>query len=157
MNDEKKQPTAPEAIPKEQYLRLAADFDNYRKAMERQVAEAVQGSVTRTALPMIDIFDLLEQAVTHAPPEVIEAGEWFSGIEKVQQQFLTTLEKFSITRIPTAGQPFDPVTMEAVSVVEGSEESQKVKEEVRAGWRMYQPASPAGGRVVRPARVIIYK
>jgi molecular chaperone GrpE len=138
-----------EMIEKEKYLRLAADFDNYRKRMESELADTAKFGSSRVVQEMVDVMDHLDHAVRHAPPEVIASAEWFKGLRQTDKQFLETVKKFGITRIVTVGQRFDPVTMEAISMVPGGE-SQKVKEEIRSGYIMHE-------RVIRPARVIIYE
>lgn len=144
INDEKKEP---EMIEKEKYLRLAADFENYQKGTERQMAEMAKFAGQSVILQMVDVMDLLEQAIAHAPPDT--PPEWLNGLHQVGKQATATMQRFGVTRIDTTGKAFDPVTMEAVSMTDGGE-SQQVKEEVRAGYTMHD-------RVIRPARVIIYQ
>lgn len=139
--------TQPEVIEKERYLRLAADLENYKRATEQQMAEIAKFGASRVVLEMLDVLDLLEQAIAHAPPDT--PSEWLTGLRRVGKQFEETMGKYGVKRIEVAGKIFDPATMEAVSMTDGGE-SQKVKEEVRAGYTMHD-------RVIRPARVIIYQ
>jgi molecular chaperone GrpE len=125
----------PETIEKEKYLRLAADFDNFRKRIHAEMKHAIAGGNEKLLLEIADVLDAVERAT----------GEYDMG--KLLEQIL---KKHGLVRIETKGQPFDPNTMEAVSMVEGRpEQSQQVQSEVRAGWMM-------GSHVIRPARVIIY-
>lgn len=142
-------PVTTEMVPKEQYFRLAADFENYRKAMEQQLLEVSQYGAKNVVLQMIDVMDHVDQAIGHATDAVKGEVEWWKGMEQIGKQFHDTMQKFGVTRIETTGKPFDPVIMEAVAMVEGGE-SQAVKEELRAGYTMHE-------RVIRPARVIIYQ
>lgn len=151
--DEPQKPGVPaeqgnETVPKEQYYRLAADFDNYRKRMEQELADIVKFSGMRVVQEVVDTMDHLDAAVRHAADE-IRRGEWFRGLEQVDKQFLETMKKFGVERISTVGQRFDPALMEAVGMVPGGE-SHVVKEEVRPGYKMHE-------RVIRAARVIIYE
>ncbi len=142
------EPTAqPEMIEKEKYLRLAADFDNYKRAMDQQMSEVAKFGSQAVVLRMVDVLDLLEQAIAHAPPDT--SPEWLTGLRQVGKQFGETMAGYGVKRIETASKQFDPATMEAVTMTEGGE-SQQVKEEVRAGYTMHD-------RVIRPARVIIYQ
>lgn len=118
---------------KEQYLRLAADFDNYRKRMESEIADTVRFGTQRILLEIADVLDVVDRSQTTD-----------YDIRPLLDQIL---KKHDMKRIETMGAAFDPMTMEAVSMTEGGE-SQMVKEEVRAGYTMH-------GRVIRPARVII--
>jgi molecular chaperone GrpE len=142
------EPTSqPEMIEKEKYLRLAADFDNYKRAMEQQLTEVAKFGSQAVVLRMVDVLDLLDQAIAHAPPDT--PPEWLKGLRQVGKQFNETMRTCGVTRIETTGTVFDPATMEAVTMTEGGE-SQRVKEEVRAGYTLHD-------RVIRPARVIIYQ
>jgi molecular chaperone GrpE len=141
------QDPAQDAVPKELYLRLAADFENYKRVMEQQLAEVAKFGSQAVILRMLDVLDLLEQAIAQAPPDT--PPEWFSGLRQVGRQFGDTMATMGVKRIDVSGKPFDPATMEAVSMSEGSP-SQLVKEEVRAGFTLHD-------RVIRPARVIIYQ
>jgi molecular chaperone GrpE len=144
-----KHPPEPEMIEKEKYLRLAADFENYRKRMESELADMAKFASGKVVQDIVDVMDHLDAAVRHAPDSIRSDAEWFSGLEQVDKKFLDTMGKFGITRIVTVGETFDPMIMEAVSMAPGGE-SQKVKEEVRAGYMIHE-------RVLRPARVIIYE
>ena len=131
----------------EQYLRLAADFDNYRKRMEAELGEVAKFGARLVILDMLDVLDHLEQAIAHAPPDT--PSDWFHGLQQVQQQFETSIQKTGAQRIIVQDKTFDPATMEAVSMTDGGP-SHQVKEEIRAGYTMHE-------RVIRPARVIIYQ
>lgn len=149
MTDESNNRAEPEMIEKEAYLRLAADFENYRRRMESEITDIAKFGGTRVVQEVVDVMDHLDVAVRHAPERIRAETEWFNGLERVDEQFLETMKKFGVTRIATTGQSFDPATMEAVGMVAGGK-SQTVKEEVRAGYLMHE-------RVIRPARVVIYE
>jgi len=133
----------------EKYLRLAADFDNYRKRIEAELGEMAKFGTTMVIQDMVDVMDHLHSALQHAPPEVKESAKWWQGIGQTDKQFLDIMNKYGVKRMDTAGKTFDPATMEAVSMTDGGP-SHQVKEEVRAGYTMHE-------RVIRPARVIIYQ
>jgi len=141
--------TPPETVPKEQYYRLAADFENYRRAMDQQLVDMNKFGSQSVVLKMVDVMDHMDQAVAHATDAVRGETEWFKGLQKIDEQFHATLKQFGVEKIETANMQFDPVTMEAVSQVSGGE-SGVVQSELRAGYRMH-------GRVIRPARVVIYQ
>lgn len=135
-------------IEKEKYLRLAADMDNLRKTQAHAAAELAKWSAQVVITDMLELSDLLDTALAHAPSEIIQ-GSWFKGLGQVAKQFSQKMKRYGVTKINTEGTIFDPNTMEAVQTVPGGE-SQKVKEEVRAGYQMHE-------RVIRPARVIMYE
>jgi molecular chaperone GrpE len=118
----------------EKYLRLYADFENYKKRMEKELTQVVRFANERILLEIADVLDAIDRS----------SGEYDMG--KLLEQIL---KKHGMTRIETAGQQFDPTSMEAVHMVEGGS-SHQVKEEIRAGYRMHD-------RIIRPARVIVYQ
>ena len=131
----------------EKYLRLAADFDNYRKRVEQEMTDIAKFGSRSVVLDMLDVLDHLEQAIAHAPPDT--PADWLKGLKQVQRQFEAAVQKAGAKRIDSQGKKFDPNMMEAVHMVEGGP-SHQVKEEVRAGFTLHD-------RVIRPARVIIYQ
>jgi molecular chaperone GrpE len=147
--DEPQDNQQPEMIEKDIYLRLAADFDNYRRQQTQAAAEMAKWSAQKVITDMLDLIDLLDSALAHAPPQAKEQIAWYSGLVQVGKQFLEKMKQYGVERVQAVGIPFDPVTMEAVSMVQGGEPN-TVKEEVRAGYAMH-------GRSIRPARVIVYQ
>lgn len=145
--------TAPQpangTVTKDQYYRLAADFENYRKMTEQQLVEMQKFGSQSVVLHMVDVMDLMDKAVAHATDAVKAETEWFNGLKKIDAQFHETMKQFGVERIKTSGQAFDPATMEAVSQAPGGA-PQTVHSELRAGYAMH-------GRVIRPARVIVYQ
>ena len=122
-------------IEKEKYLRLAADFDNYRKRSEGDMRNAIQFGTEAILLEIADVLDAIERSGT-------EQYDMKALLEKI-------IKKQGMIGIETRGRIFDPATMEAISTAEGGE-SQMVQPEVRAGYMMHD-------RIIRPARVIIYQ
>jgi molecular chaperone GrpE len=142
----------PESAEKEKYLRLAADFDNYRRRMEQEMLEVAKFGSSQVIKSVIEPFDLLEQAIAHAPPEVQEKKEWFSGLEQIGKQFQERMQKLGVERITVIGKHLDPATMEAIQIKppDSPDQSGMVEQEVQAGYTL-------NGRVIRPAKVIVYQ
>ncbi len=136
-------------IEQDKYLRLAADMENMRKMQANAATEMAKWSAQAVVTDMLELSDLLDTALAHAPPETAD-GAWYAGLKQVAKQFLEKMKRYGVSRIDTAEKTFDPNTMEAVQMVAGgpSTGSGQVKEEVRAGYLMHE-------RVIRPARVII--
>jgi molecular chaperone GrpE len=135
---------------RDQLLRTAADFDNYRKRSRREVLDSErQGreSVLRELLP---VFDNLERAVAHADTAT-DAKSVADGVRLVIQQFLDTIARIGVERLRAVGQPFDPSLHDAIQNMETSElPPGTVAAEVLPGYKM-------GDRLVRPAMVVVAK
>jgi molecular chaperone GrpE len=127
------------------YLRLAADFDNYKKRVRQEQSETVQRANAELIDRLLQVVDNFHRVIESAPAEVDEA--WLKGIKLTLQQFDELLTAQGISPIDAVGQPFDPMLHEAI----GHEESDELPEdtvvsEVRKGYRLHD-------RVVRPALV----
>jgi len=139
---------APHEDWKERYIRLRADFDNYKRHAE---AQREQLSGMGKARVLEDIFPLVEH-MERAIRAARDAGDGtgiLEGIEMVYQELLRVLEKNGVERIATVGEPFDPEIHEAVAVSPHPDyPADTVVEEVRAGF-------VKGGKLLRPASVIV--
>ncbi len=130
----------------EDLKRVAADFDNYRKRTQRELAEHVERASQRVIdglLPVLDSFDL---AVAHEP-ETESESNLLGGVNGTRQQLLDALAKEGLAAIPTIGEVFDPEIHEAVTMA-GSPEHPVVLGEVRRGYTLR-------GRVIRAALVAV--
>jgi len=109
---EQKAKDAAEAHDK--YLRTSADFDNYRKRMQRDLADFRKYANEQMARELLSVVDHLSLAIKHAA----EAGESSDGlrqgVELVHKQLRDVLEKFGITVFNSQGEPFDPAKHEAI-------------------------------------------
>ena len=122
--------------------RVQADFENYKKRVQRDQAEASERGtalLVEQLLPVLDSFDLALLNLDDADDKVRK------GVELVYADFVAVLERAGVERIPTDGQPFDPEVHEAVLHEPGDGEP-TVVETMRSGYRL-------NGRVVRPAMV----
>lgn len=125
--------------------RERADATNLRRRHEEQVAglrNTVKAGVVRDLLPVIDNF---ERALKHVPKELAD-NDYIKGVQGVVKQFEKALSDIGVTRIKTAGEPFDPQLHEAVSMEDGEGAQEVVSEELQAGYQL-------GGEVVRHAMV----
>lgn len=138
------------AALKDQLLRTAADFDNYRKRSRREVDDARQSGRETMLTDLLPVFDNLERAVGHVSA-ASDVQSLASGIQMVMKQFRDTLQRQGIERIQTVGQPFDPNVHEAIQqLVTADFEPGCVAGEVQAGYRL-------GERLIRPAMVVVAK
>ncbi len=106
------------AEAQEKYLRTYADFENYRKRMQRDLADFRKYANEQMALELLPVVDHLALAVKHAA----ESGEanqgLLQGVELVLKQFRDVLEKFGIKPFKAEGEPFDPAKHDAMMQVE---------------------------------------
>ena len=131
-------------------LRLAADFENYKKRAAREKEEWTKFAnedLLRTILPFIDN---LERAINHAQ-KVADTGVLIEGVRLTIQQILQSLNKFGLSSFQSVGKPFDPTVHEAMLVVETDKhEPNQVVEEFQKGYLL-------NDRLLRPATVSVSK
>ena len=121
--------------------RLQADFENYRKRVQRDQDAAADRAGERLVTKLLPVLDTFEMALTH------EADPNASPLAKLHDSLLTALEGEGLERVHPAGEPFDPAVAEAVLHEPGEDDAGPVVADVlRAGylWK---------GRVVRAAMV----
>lgn len=120
---------------------LQAEFDNYRKRVERQHREMVDNAATALVKSLLPVLDTADLALAHG------GGE---DIKQVAGALFDVLSKEGLERVVPEGQPFDPELHDAVAHEpaegEGAPEQPEVSEVLRAGYRWK-------GRVLRPAMV----
>jgi molecular chaperone GrpE len=135
---------------RERHLRLAAEFDNYRKRVAREQTESVARAQALLLNKLVDVLDDLERVAHHSESASSEA--LLHGIELVERKLRQTLETSGLERIEADDEVFDPATMEAVATVpaESPDEDDHVADVFQAGYR-YQ------GVLLRPARVRVKK
>jgi len=140
---ERDQLAAENAELKDRWLRVAADFDNYRRRAERDRSEYVQFAamdVVRALLPILDDFRRAMQVET-------ADKEYAKGIELIAQRLFESLKKAGLEPIEAAGKPFDPNVHQAVDKVETEElPDHTVLEEYQSGYNFK-------GKLLRPAMV----
>jgi len=105
---------------RDKILRAAADFDNYRKRMERDRNAAMKyagESVLREILPVVDNLErALAQGVVTGVATEQNLAALLEGVQLTLKSLLTTLEKFEVRSVASVGQPFDPNVQEALAM-----------------------------------------
>jgi molecular chaperone GrpE len=135
---------------KEQLLRTAADYDNFRKRTRRDLVDADRRGRDEFLREILPVFDNLERAVQHVE-KATDVQSVAEGIKMVLRQLTDTLGKMGVERVPTVGTPFDPAMHEAVQHFETSEHPPgSVAAEVQGGYK-------AQDRLIRPALVVVAK
>ncbi|KYF63652.1 nucleotide exchange factor GrpE [Sorangium cellulosum] len=135
---------------REQLLRTAADFDNFRKRSRREVEEAQRRGRESILKDLLPVFDNLERAASHAEnaPDVKSVAD---GVRIVAKQFVDTLDRMGIKRIAAVGKPFDPSVHEAIQQLESTEHPAGVViAEVQPGYIL-------GDYLIRAAMVVVSK
>jgi molecular chaperone GrpE len=129
-------------------LRSTADFDNYRKRMQREREETIQYANEAMLRDLLPVLDNLERAV-HAGQSSRESDTLYEGVRMVVQQFHALLDQYGVRRVPGVGQPFDPAWHEAMQQMPSEiHPPGAVMEELQPGY-VYRE------RLLRPALVIV--
>ena len=129
-------------------LRLAAEYDNFRKRNAREWQEHRKRAATEVLRDLLEVCDNLERAL-ETPDE--DSGGLRKGVELIHQQFQGLFARFGLEGFDEEGQPFDPHRHEAVQMVESDDvASQHVVNVVQRGYTLH-------GEVLRPARVTVSK
>lgn len=138
------------AASKDRHLRLAAEFDNYRKRTAREHSETVARAQAGLIARLVDVLDDLDRVAHHSESANKEA--LLVGVEMVERKFRTALEGAGLERIDPKDQPFDPAIMEALTTMptDKAEEDDLVASVFAPGYRFQ-------GTLVRPARVVVKK
>lgn len=129
---------------KTRYLRLAADFANYKKRSEKERSSIHAYANEKLVTDMLDILDNFDRALLQENNE----NEGFKeGMELIYKQLLETLERTGLVEIPAKGQPFDPDFHDALMMEASTEfESGLVIEVLKKGYMMHK-------KVIRPTLV----
>jgi len=98
---------------RDQLLRTAADFDNYRKRARREMEDAKLRGKDDAVKEILPVFDNLERAVA-AADSAQTIGSVVEGVKMVLKLFEDTAERMGLKRIPTVGERFDPAVHEAI-------------------------------------------
>lgn len=131
-------------------LRLAADFDNYKKRSGKEKEEWTKFANEDLLRAILPFVDNLERAVNHAQ-KVSDTGVLIEGLRLTLQQLLQSLNKFGLSTFESIGKPFDPTVHEAMLVVEtDQQEPNHVMEEFQKGYFLKD-------RLLRPATVSVSK
>ncbi|MFA5355034.1 MAG: nucleotide exchange factor GrpE [Thermodesulfovibrionales bacterium] len=154
---EDKAPEAAETMQAElkeandKYLRLYAEFENYKKKVIKDKEELVKYSHESLVYELLPILDNLEMALKHSTGCGDDLQSLVKGVENTQRELVRTLEKFGLTPIEALNKPFDPSVHHAMSQVEKADsEPNTVVEEFRKGYLFKE-------KVLRPSLVSVSK
>ena len=117
----------------DKYLRLAAEYDNYRKRTTKEKESIYSDAKLDTVKPFLEVLDNLERGLS----QFEEGDPHRQGMEMICRQFMTVLEKLGVQQIEALGQPFDPARHNAVMHVEDESAGENTVVEVfQQGYAM---------------------
>jgi molecular chaperone GrpE len=134
---------------REKYLRLAAEYDNYRKRSSRERSEAEARGQASLIKQLLDPLDDLSR-FAHVDPSTVDAATITQGADMVERKLHKVLASVGLEAIDPVNQPFDPSLHEAVTT-----EPALSAEEDHLVSRVFQVGYRHNGQLLRPARVVV--
>ena len=134
---------------RDKYLRLAAEFDNFRKRNIRERQEAGWRAQADLVLGLIEILDDIMR-FAHLDPETVDSATVVQGVALVEKKVFKALGGHGLEVVDPTGKVFDPALHEAVST-----EATASEDEDHTVARTYQPGYVFRGQLLRPARVVV--
>lgn len=129
---------------RDQFLRSRADFENFRRRMEKEKVEFRRHAIADTLRDLLPVLDNFERALSVSAASV---EDFRTGIEMIARQLADVLERTGLQAIDPAGEPFDPLFHEAIARVETDEaEPNSVFDVMQKGYMLNE-------RLLRPAMV----
>ena len=141
--DPKPDPVAEYPALNDKYLRLCAEYDNFRKRSQKEKDSLYADIKAETLKKFLPVYDNLVRALDQST----EDEAYRRGVEMIMTQFNTTMEKLGVTEIESLGQKFDPAFHNAVMHVEDAEKGENEIVEV------FQKGFLMGDKVIRFAMV----
>lgn len=137
------------AEQKDTLLRLAAEYDNFRKRTARERQDAESRGMVLLVRGMLDALDDLGR-FAHVDPSTVDAATVVRGADMVEKKLLKTLAGHGLEVLNPLGDPFNPEFHEAVSAVRA-----ELPEEDHRVAQVYQVGYLFNGQLLRPARVVV--
>ena len=134
----------------DQYLRLAAEFDNYKKRTNREFTNLIESANKELIRSLLEIVDNFKRALSESNSKS-DQGSLLKGMDLIYTQFDKLLIENGLDEIEAEGQPFDPELHEAVMTMESDDIPEDyVAEELQKGYRLK-------GKVIRHSKVSVAK
>jgi molecular chaperone GrpE len=144
---ERDQLAAEKAELQDRLLRAQAEFQNFRRRVEKERLELLAYASTEAVRALLPVLDDFERALKVETPGQEPANEYVKGIELIYQRLYEALKKLGLEPIVSTGQPFDPHIHHAVEMVETEVAADHtVLDEFQRGYNFK-------GRLLRPAMV----
>jgi len=125
----------------DRYLRLAADFENFRKRSIRETEQRVVQAITQFARDMLEVADSLDRALQ-------AEGGTHEGLSQIQKLLIQVLKRQGIESFESIGQKFDPTRHEAIAMIQSDHEEGTICDQVCKGYCLKD-------KVIRPAQVVV--
>lgn len=134
----------------DKYLRLAAEFDNYKRRVQRDQQDTVRFANEKLCKDLLPTLDNLERALQSGREQGQVEG-LLEGVDLTYKHFLDTLKKMGIQQVSSVGEEFDPAKHQAVGQVESTTVPENVVvDEYQKGYFLHD-------RILRPAMVTVAK
>jgi molecular chaperone GrpE len=137
------------ASERDKYLRLAAEYDNYRKRSAKERSDAGTRAQADLVRQLIEALDDVAR-FAHVDPATTDAATVVQGVDMVEKKLLKSLGSAGLEIINPVGETFDPALHEAVAT-----EPTSAKEDDHVVARVYQPGYLFKSQLLRPARVVV--
>ena len=134
-------------VYKDRWIRLAAEFDTYKKRTLREREALIQSANAGLLGDLLPIVDSVDRANAHADGDT-ESDAFKAGLRMIMEEFPKILANRGLEEIDASGQPFDPNLHEALMQVASPHEAGTVAEVVERGYRL-------GDKVLRHAKVVV--
>lgn len=133
----------------DKYLRLSAEFDNYRKRTIKEKSEIIKNAAEKTITAILPVLDDMERAIANMQKSE-DAKAWLEGVELINNKFLKILSQEGLNKIETKGADFDTDYHEAIAMIPAPNEEQKGKvlDCVQTGYKL-------NDKVIRHAKVAV--
>ena len=131
------------------YLRLMAEYDNYRKRTIKEKAELIKSGGEKALVGLLPVIDDFERAI-----KTLETATDISAVKEgvllIYNKFMTYLQQNGVKPIESLGQVFDPEMNDAVATIPAADEEQKGKiiDSIQTGYTLYD-------KVIRHAKVVV--
>jgi molecular chaperone GrpE len=134
---------------REKYLRLAAEYDNYRKRAAKERSDAGTRAQADLVRQLVEALDDVAR-FAHVDPSTTDAATVVQGVDMVEKKLLKALGAAGLEIINPVGESFDPALHEAVAT-----EPTSAREDDHVVSRVYQPGYVFKSQLLRPARVVV--
>jgi len=130
---------------KDQWLRAAADYKNFKRRVETERAELIRNASAGLIVKLLPVIDDFDRAIANIPEDIANSS-WWQGTQLIVQKLRTVLESEGVTKIEALGNDFDPNFHDAVLYEDAPGQDGKVIEELQTGYKLHD-------RVLRPTVV----
>lgn len=134
---------------KDKYLRLSAEFDNYRKRTVKEKAELILNGGEKSLSSILPVVDDLERAL-QTMEKTTDVAAVKEGVELIYNKFISVLGQNGVKVIETKDKPLDTDYHEAIAVVPAPSENKRER-----FWTVYRPGYTLNDKVLRHAKVVV--